>query len=83
MPLERGCIREGHADLYYNSIFDEVLMIKENEGESIERLAEQAEVELEEDYGKKDLKERRGIAKQNLFDGSKKLKHTIPKGKHI
>jgi len=55
----------------------------ENEQERIENLAESAEIILEEDYEKKDLKEKRGITKNVLYDGSKKLKHSIPKGKHL
>lgn len=55
----------------------------ENEQERIENLAENAEIILEEDYEKKDLKEKRGITKNVLYDGSKKLKHSIPKGKHL
>jgi hypothetical protein len=55
----------------------------ENEKETIENLAEKAEIVLEEDYTKKDLKEKRGVAKNVLYDGSKKLKHSIPKGKHL
>ncbi|SNB46758.1 hypothetical protein [Geobacter sp. DSM 9736] len=56
-------------------------MIKE--AEKIQQLADAAEVLLETDYAKKDLKERRGIAKNSLYDGSKKLKHSAPKGKRI
>ena len=55
----------------------------ENEKEMIEKLVEEAEISLEDDYVKKDLKEKRGITKQTLYDGSKKLKHIIPKGKHL
>ncbi len=55
----------------------------ENEKETIENLAEKAEIVLEEDYTKKDLKEKRGVTKNVLYDGSKKLKHSIPKGKHL
>ncbi len=55
----------------------------ENEKERIENLAENAELILEEDYEKKDLKEKRGITKNVLYDGSKKLKHSIPKGKQL
>jgi hypothetical protein len=55
----------------------------ENEKETIENLAEKAEIVLEEDYAKKDLKEKRGVTKNVLYDGSKKLKHSIPKGKHL
>jgi hypothetical protein len=53
------------------------------EEESIEQLANEAEVLLDSDYVKKDLKEKRSIAKQTLYDGSKKLKHKIPKGKRV
>lgn len=49
----------------------------------IEELAGEAEIMLEEDDSRKDLKEKRGAMKQSLYDGSKKLKHTIPKGKHV
>jgi hypothetical protein len=38
---------------------------------------------LEGDYEKKDLTERRGVAKNSLYDGSKKLKHALPKGKLV
>ncbi len=58
-------------------------MTAEKELETLEKLAEVVEISLEEDYQKKDLKEKRGLTKQTLYDGSKKLKHTIPKGKHI
>jgi hypothetical protein len=53
------------------------------EEETIEELGRQAEVNLEMDYQKKDLKAHRELTKQNLYDGSKKLKHTVPKGKRI
>ena len=55
----------------------------EKKTEVIERLAEDAEVALETDYDKRDLKERRGLLKSTLYDGSKKLKHSVPKGKRI
>ncbi|WP_298267023.1 hypothetical protein [Geobacter sp.] len=55
----------------------------EKETEVIERLAEDAEMTLETDYDKKDMKERRGLLKSTLYDGSKKLKHSIPKGKRV
>lgn len=60
-----------------------VRMTFEKEMERIEELAEEAEIILEEGYDKKDLKEKRGMIKQTLYDGSKKLKHIIPKGKHV
>ena len=58
-------------------------MTSEKELETIEELAEEAEYLLEDDYEKKDLKEKRGIIKETLYDGSKKLKHIIPKGKQV
>jgi hypothetical protein len=59
-----------------------VLMTKREE-EVIDKMADEAEVLLETDYEKKDLKEKRSINKQTLYDGSKKLKHKIPKGKRV
>ena len=53
------------------------------EVEIIEKLAGEAEILLEEADSKKDLKEKRGIIKQTLYDGSNKLKHIVPKGKHL
>lgn len=55
----------------------------EREIERIEELANEAEVVLEKDDARKDLKEARGVIKQAMYDGSKKLKHTVPKGKRI
>ena len=55
----------------------------QKEAEIIEELAGEAEILLEEADSKKDLKEKRGIIKQTMYDGSKKTKHTIPKGKHL
>ena len=55
----------------------------QNEEVVIDKLAQQVEVNLEMDYEKKDLKAQRELIKQNLYDGSKKLKHTVPKGKRI
>ncbi len=57
--------------------------MSEKEQEMIEKLADEVEVQLEDDYGKRDLKEKRGVTKNSLYDGSKKLKHSIPKGKHL
>lgn len=57
--------------------------IDDKAAEKIEQLATNAEMLLEEDDSRKDLKERRGMMKQTLYDGSKKLKHIVPKGKHI
>ena len=53
------------------------------EAEKIEQLSAEAEILVEEYDAKKDLKEKRGIIKQTLYDGSHKLKHIIPKGKHL
>jgi hypothetical protein len=58
-------------------------MMMEKQTETIERLAEDAEVILSTDYERKDLKERRSVTKSSLYDGSKKLKHSIPKGKRV
>ena len=55
----------------------------ENEARRIEELAGEAEILVEEDGEKTDLKEKRGIIKQTLYDGSEKLKHVIPKGKRV
>ncbi|GFO60981.1 hypothetical protein GMST_33060 [Geomonas silvestris] len=49
----------------------------------IDKLAQQAELNLEIDYERRDLKAQRELTKQHLYDGSKKLKHTVPKGKRI
>jgi hypothetical protein len=57
-------------------------MTKRDE-EVIEQIADAAEVLIDTDYEKKDLKEKRSLAKQTLYDGSKKLKHMIPKGKRV
>ncbi len=55
----------------------------QNEEAVIEQLAQQVEVNLEIDYEKKDLKAQREQTKRTLYDGSKKLKHSVPKGKRI
>ena len=55
----------------------------DTEENKIEQLADTAEILLEEDDARKDLKEKRGIKKRTLYDGSHKLKHLIPKGKHF
>lgn len=54
-----------------------------SEEEVIDELAQQVEANLETNYEKKDLKAQRELVKQHLYDGSKKLKHTVPKGKRI
>jgi len=53
------------------------------EHEVIEKLADEVELVVEDNYEKRDLKEKRGVTKNSLYDGSKKLKHSIPKGKHL
>ncbi len=55
----------------------------ENEAARIEELGSEAESLLEKTGTKKDLKERRGVIKQTMYDGSNKLKHIVPKGKRI
>ncbi len=52
----------------------------EQEAKKIEELVVEAEILIEEDDSKKDLKEKRGIIKQTLYAGPKKLKHIAPKG---
>jgi len=59
------------------------VLTAQKEADNIEELAGEAEILLEVDDTKKDLKEKRGIIKQNLYDGSNKLKHLLPKGKHL
>ena len=58
-------------------------LTEEKEAKIIEELAMEAEIQVEEDDSKKDLKEKRGIIKQTYYDGSKKLKHSVPKGIHV
>ena len=57
--------------------------LRPTETEMIEQLAIEAEFSLAEATAKKDLKEKRKLIKQTLYDGSHKLKHLIPKGKHL
>jgi hypothetical protein len=59
------------------------ILIEEQEAKKIEELTAEAESMTEEVGNRKDLKEKRGITKQTLYDGSKKLKHIVPKGKRI
>lgn len=56
--------------------------IEEKEALKIEELVGEAEIVLEQVDTRKDLKEKRKILKQTLYEGSEKLKHVIPKGKH-
>lgn len=53
------------------------------EAEMIEQLADQAEMEIKDDYVRKDLKEHRALLKNAFYQGSKKLKHSVPKGKRV
>jgi len=55
----------------------------EQEAERIEKLAGEAELAVDVADAKKDLKEKRAIIKQTLYGGSNRLKHVIPKGKHL
>ena len=55
----------------------------ENEAKVIDELVVEAEILLETNESKKELKEKRGVIKQTLYDGSKRLKHTLPKGKRL
>jgi hypothetical protein len=49
----------------------------------IEDLALDAEFLMEKDDERKDLKEKRGIIKQTFYSGPHKMKHMIPKGRHL
>ncbi len=53
------------------------------EEEVIEKITEEAEAVIGSDCVKKDLKEKRSLTKQTLYNGSKKLKHSVPKGKRV
>jgi hypothetical protein len=53
------------------------------EVEQLEQLADEAQITLETDCQKRDLKEQRAVTKKILYDGSKKLKHSVPKGKRV
>ncbi|MDA8430244.1 MAG: hypothetical protein M0T70_13400 [Geobacteraceae bacterium] len=55
----------------------------ENEVKMIEDLALDAEISMEKDDARKDLKEKRGIMKQTFYSGPHKMKHMIPKGRHL
>lgn len=50
----------------------------EKEVKMIEELTIDAEMVIEKDDERKDLKEKRGIIKQTLFAGSHKLRHVTP-----
>ena len=50
------------------------------EEETIDQLANEAEVILETDYEKKDLKEKRGVIKQTLLTAQKNLSTVSRKG---
>jgi hypothetical protein len=54
-----------------------------NELQTMEKKTELTELHLVTDYQRKDLKEKRAFDKGILYDGSKKLKHIIPKGKRV
>jgi hypothetical protein len=55
----------------------------EDDAARTDALTAEAEMKLQEDEARKDLKEQRAILKQTLYDGSKKLKHEVPKGKRV
>ena len=50
---------------------------------SYDKKSELTEIHLESDYQRKDQKAKRATTKISLYDGSKKLKHIVPKGKKI
>lgn len=73
------------GNTYLKSHREVFIMPALREEETVERseeLSRKAEMLLEEDESRKDLKEKRGIIKQSMYEGSKKLKHLVPKGKH-
>lgn len=53
----------------------------EKEKEGFERLVEEAEVNVEEEIHKKEIKEVQEFRKEHLYNGTKKMKHIPPKGK--
>jgi hypothetical protein len=53
----------------------------EKEVKMIEELTADAELLIEIDDVRKDLKEKRGIRKQTLFAGSHKTRHMTPKAR--
>jgi hypothetical protein len=55
----------------------------ERDEQRIEELSTEAEIVIGTTYVKKDLKERRNVAKNSLYNGSNKLKHRVPKGKQV
>ena len=50
---------------------------------SSDRQSDMTERDLESSYRRKDLKAQRAVTKETLFDGSRKLKHSVPKGKRV
>jgi len=60
-----------------------ILQTDNTEAVRSEELNRAAEIRLEQVDIRKDQKEKRGLLKETLYDGSKKLKHVLPKGKHI
>ncbi len=55
----------------------------EKEAKMIEDLAVDAEMLIDKDDERKDLKEKRAFIKQTFYNGSQKMKHMIPKGKRL
>jgi hypothetical protein len=80
---QRGCVGSRELNCVDVNQAKRGFRMAQNEETTIDNLAQQMEVNLEIDYEKKDLKAQRELIKQNLYDGSKKLKHTVPKGKRI
>jgi hypothetical protein len=58
-------------------------IVKPAVADDIEKLAGEAEILVVEDDSRKDLKERRKVTKEHFYVGPYKLKHMLPKGKHI
>lgn len=53
----------------------------EKEREELEKLTERAELIVDEEIHKKEIKEIQEFRKEHLYNGTKKLKHVPPKGK--
>jgi len=53
----------------------------EKERAELEKLSEEAELKVDEEIHKKEIKEIQEFRKEHLYNGTKKLKHIPPKGK--
>lgn len=53
----------------------------EREREGFEKLVEDAEIKVDEKIHKKEISEVQEFRKEHLYNGTKKMKHILPKGK--